>query len=420
MSDIRSAKIAIIGPSAPPAGGGGVASSHYQLYRCFRNRGLNAVLLTFNERDPDQADSEILRFGASERERKLLAFCCALYLKACGSRKVAYHLADIFCSIPGMLRMNRVLRQLEPDHIIIPDHGAPGLFLDKGKAHLTLVTHHNPARFASNPLLGDFCPVDVREAVSLEQRVLVKVDGVIAPSRYMEGVFRDTFSYDRPVTTIPNPLNAALIEQVKKNDSRHELGLPPGAPMVYIPSAGSVLKGERFVALIIRCLSAAAGGMIGFYLSGGLSADLTHDLRTLPENARVLAPGHLDYCANLALVKSCDFGVSPTLIESFGMAILEASFCGLPMVVFEVGGNAEIISDGINGFCVPCPDVERLVASAARLLDPRCCREMGQAACRIALERFDAEKIVDRYLEFLQVENTKGSKLKGGRGICAR
>lgn len=414
---VKSPKIAVVAPSAPPFGGGGVVSSHYLLYRCLRNRGLDASLLTFDERQARIADPEVMRFGASPRERAFLALCSALYLRSRGSKKLAYHCADIFACIPGVLRMNRALRQLRPDLIIMPDHCAPGLFLDKGDARVTLVAHHNPARFIDNPLIGDFCPIDVRQAVALEQRVLRKVDGVIAPSHYMEGVFRETFRYDGPVTTIHNPVDASVMEQVPARDPRSEMGLPAEAPLVYIPSAGSVLKGERFVAQIVHGLAGFCSGEVGFYLSGSMSPSLSRELTRVPENVRVFSPGHLDYRANLAVLKSCTFGVSPTLIENFSMAILEAGYCGLPMAVFAVGGNGEIVSDGVNGFCVPCPDVDGLIVAAARLLDPGCCRSMGRTASRLARERFAADTIIDRYLEFCRMEAVAGTK-PGGERRC--
>ncbi|UPU34370.1 glycosyltransferase family 4 protein [Geomonas paludis] len=393
-------KIAVVAPTAPPHGAGGVTSSHYQLYRLLRERGLDATLLTFDERERHIPDPEILRFGASRRERSLLALCSALYLKSQGSKRLAYHLADILCAVPGVLRMNRALRRLGPDRIIIPDHCAPGLFLDQGHARVTMVAHHNPARFMATPLIGDFCPIDVQRAVALEQRVLRKVDGVVAPSAYMERVFRETFRFDGPVTTIHNPLDAAFVERVPARDPRPEMGLPAHAPVVYIPSAGSVLKGARFVADIVGRVGRGCPGAIGFYLSGAIPPELSRELLALPDNVRILAPGHVDNEVNVAYLKSCSFGISPTLIENFSMAILEAVFCGLPMAVFAVGGNAEIVSDGVNGFCVPCPDVAALTDAAARLLDPATCQEMGHNALRMARERFSAAAVVDRYLDF--------------------
>ncbi|OGU12917.1 MAG: hypothetical protein A2075_15685 [Geobacteraceae bacterium GWC2_58_44] len=386
-----------------------MASSHYHLYRCFKNRGVDAVLLTFNEREAVRTEtagteSEIRRFGATQAELRFLALLTTVYLKAKGSRLPAYQLFDIVASAPGVLRLNRELRRLKPDLIIIPDHGGPGLVLEKGRARLTLVTHHNPARFLDEELLGDFCKLDVREAVALEQRLLRKVDAVIAPSRYMESVFRDTYCFDGAVAAIPNPIDLTLVDRVAGRDLRGELGLPADAPLVYIPSAGSRLKGERFVAGIISTLAANSSGRIGFYLSGNRSPLLEEELRGVPPNVRIYAPGHLDYCDNLALVKACSFGISPTLIESFGMAILEAGLCGLPMVVFRVGGTGEIISDGENGFCVPREDAQALAAAANRLLSPDYCRDMGQRAYAFSRRHFDPDAIVDRYLAFCGID----------------
>lgn len=44
--------------------------------------------------------------------------------------------------------------------------------------------------------------------------------------------------------------------------------------------------------------------------------------------------------------------VNPALIEPFGLTILEASACGVPVVATKYGGPSEIIEDGVNGLLV--------------------------------------------------------------------
>ena len=397
--------IAVIAPSAPPLGGGGVASSHFHLYRCLKRRGLDAVLLTYNETKSGEPEADIFRYGASPLQRSLLALCSALYLKARGSHKTAYQLADILVSIPGVLRLHRVLRQLRPQRIIIPDHGAPGLLLDKGNGRLIMVTHHNPSRFINNPLLEKFCPIDVHEAMKLEQRVLAKVDGVVAPSAYMQGVFQDTFRFGGPVAMIHNPLDLSLIDAVQGRNLRAELGLSVNAPLVYIPSADSIFKGACYVSGIVQRLSASCAGKIGFYLSGPCTDGLIQELNAVADNVIIFAPGQLGYPEHLAFVKTCSFGISPTLIESFGMAILEAVVCGVPMVVFRTGGTGEIVSDGNNGFCVPCHDLEQLCAVSARFLVKEYAQEMAHSSYIFSRKQFDADKAVDAYLRFCGLDS---------------
>jgi len=57
------------------------------------------------------------------------------------------------------------------------------------------------------------------------------------------------------------------------------------------------------------------------------------------------------------------------LAEGFSLAIVEAMAAGLPVVATRVGGAAEIIEDGLNGFLVPPADSEALARTVRHVLD---------------------------------------------------
>jgi len=64
------------------------------------------------------------------------------------------------------------------------------------------------------------------------------------------------------------------------------------------------------------------------------------------------------------------------------------------MVVTAVDGNAEAVTDGINGFLVPPGDPPACAAGLLRLLgDPALARRMGQAS-QARAEEFSADKMV--------------------------
>ncbi|MFI0895613.1 glycosyltransferase family 4 protein [Streptomyces sp. NPDC020983] len=84
--------------------------------------------------------------------------------------------------------------------------------------------------------------------------------------------------------------------------------------------------------------------------------------------------------------------------ESFGMTLVEAMRCGVPVVSTDCPlGPAEIITDGVDGRLVPKGDRDALAAALLELVaDEPARRRMGQAALASA-HRYDPERVVAAY-----------------------
>jgi len=80
--------------------------------------------------------------------------------------------------------------------------------------------------------------------------------------------------------------------------------------------------------------------------------------------------------------------------------------CGVPCVSFDcVPGIREIISDGEDGLVVRNRDVEALAAGICRLIEDEQLRQDLGARARRNIERFQLDRIVDRWEQlFLEVE----------------
>lgn len=92
------------------------------------------------------------------------------------------------------------------------------------------------------------------------------------------------------------------------------------------------------------------------------------------------------------LLKAADIGVLSSHEEGFSNAVIEGMAAGLPMIVTNVGGNAEAVTDGETGLVVPAHDPSALgsailqLASNAQLRSRMADAARVRAACEFAIE----------------------------------
>ncbi len=99
-----------------------------------------------------------------------------------------------------------------------------------------------------------------------------------------------------------------------------------------------------------------------------------------------------------ALMRQVSAFVLPSLGEGISNTILEAMASGLPVVATAVGGNPELVSEGVTGHIVPSDDVEALAAALVALArDPERAAEFGRAGRADVERRFSLQAMVGAY-----------------------
>ena len=84
--------------------------------------------------------------------------------------------------------------------------------------------------------------------------------------------------------------------------------------------------------------------------------------------------------------------------EAFSIVLLEAGSCGVPCIGFDVGGNNEVIKDGVTGFLVTDNDVAAIAEKILYLFrNPNQRKVMGEEA-----KRFVKQYHIDRRVEKLE------------------
>src|SRR5690606_38181772 len=89
--------------------------------------------------------------------------------------------------------------------------------------------------------------------------------------------------------------------------------------------------------------------------------------------------------------------------EGFGMVLIEAMSCGVPVLAFACkSGPRDIIRDGEDGFHIPVGNKVMFIEKLTRLInDPELLHRMGEAAAR-NVQRFSEEMVMARWITLFQ------------------
>lgn len=103
------------------------------------------------------------------------------------------------------------------------------------------------------------------------------------------------------------------------------------------------------------------------------------------------------------LLRTFDIFMNLSKHESFGVSVLEASSCGIPVVATQTGGLAEVIEDHETGILVPVGDPERAAQAAEQLIaDPALRELMGRKGRERVIQLFDWKSNVESMIREYQ------------------
>ena len=117
----------------------------------------------------------------------------------------------------------------------------------------------------------------------------------------------------------------------------------------------------------------------------------------------------------LPFLRASDFFLSCSLHENLSIAILEACAAGLPCLVTDVGGNTEIVRNGVNGLVIPAHSAEAIADGVRRMCIPALRADLCRRAKQVDYSRF-SDNQVDAQLRAVYeklLERTGGGRKHG-------
>jgi glycosyltransferase involved in cell wall biosynthesis/ubiquinone/menaquinone biosynthesis C-methylase UbiE len=188
------------------------------------------------------------------------------------------------------------------------------------------------------------------------------------------------------------------------------------APRTFLVGTVANLFPRKGYQHLIRAISLAAQQLpeLGCLIVGegdaGYRTELERLTRDLGLADRVVFAGFQpDVYPYLAAL---DLFVLPSVMEGFGIALLEAMAMRRPVVATKVGGVPEVVEDGVTGLLVPPADAAGLAQAIVSLAEaPDLRRALGEAGARRVRERFHVAKMAR------QIEAVYEEVLKGDPGV---
>ncbi|OQW92520.1 MAG: hypothetical protein BWK78_01480 [Thiotrichaceae bacterium IS1] len=194
---------------------------------------------------------------------------------------------------------------------------------------------------------------------------------------------------------IPNPAEI--------HAKRDELGLPKDAFVV--GSVGRVFNSpKRFSDLIeaVAILKVSCPNLYLLIVGDGPDKSMLERLaEQLGMQNRVIFTGY-QYDTGL-IYALMDVFALVSEYEAFGLVLVEAMFCGLPIVTSGEGGMKNIVVNNETGVFVPKRNVQAIATALQNLyFDKPLGKQMGEAGRLRAQEHFSAERYVKDVDEFYQ------------------
>jgi len=140
----------------------------------------------------------------------------------------------------------------------------------------------------------------------------------------------------------------------------------------------------RAAKLVLEKLPQTKFFAVGKEEVSGLLNQLQGQVAELGLEGKFIFTGLVSEEEKLQLLAAWDLFVLPSRREGFGIVLVEAMACGLPVVATPVGGVPEVIADGETGFLFPIGDHKALAEAVFKILTNP---ELASAMSRASLKR---------------------------------
>jgi glycosyltransferase involved in cell wall biosynthesis len=225
------------------------------------------------------------------------------------------------------------------------------------------------------------------------------VDCVIANSKAVRDVVCNKEGYcSEKICVIYNGHDLNRFKSSSRYGLRTRFNIPPGAPIIgMVANFHKYKRHEDLIdafSIVHKEKPEAHLVLIG---DGERVRELKNRVAVLDLNQVVHFTGKLSDV--IPAVQEFSICVLCSATEGFSNALIEYMGCGTPVVATKVGGNAEIIQDGVNGYLVTVGEKKELANRILLMLkDSNAANGLGSRARETTFSRYSFKRMLNSYL----------------------
>jgi glycosyltransferase involved in cell wall biosynthesis len=265
-------------------------------------------------------------------------------------------------------------------------------------------------RFGVADSLDDFQMRRYHPAVEilriLEQWLVKRADAVIAPSEYLKNIIVQWGIKTERIAVIYNAVSIppAITHEGKRSraDARKDLGISEDERVLV--SIGRLVPWKGFCELIeMMPIIQRSFPKTKLYIIGDGPDDerIKKTIVRLDLGRAVVLVGRLDHRMLAMYVHAADCFVLNTGYEGFSHQLVEVLALGTPVVTTRVGGNPEIIEDGVTGQLVSYGDGAAFTNAVIDALTHAELRQRLSANGKKRALEFTVERMIQGVLDIL-------------------
>ena len=192
---------------------------------------------------------------------------------------------------------------------------------------------------------------------------------IIVPSRFIQGLVEGHGVTPQKIALIHNAYHGPLAFDESRESCRQRLGVPAGRVVLLTICRLMIWKGVDGLIRVLQSLPA------GHHLYVAGEGDELQSWTALASQLglaeRVHFLGHVPHEHLMAWIRAADVFLLNSTYEGLSHTLLEVMWLGTPAAVSAIGGNVELIEDGVNGRRFAPSDLPAIAAAVGAIVgDP--------------------------------------------------